>query len=108
MLLGRCGEKGRSGRGLVGLWLVRSAGWVLVGVWSTVSPLYGVLSLVYEVAVGLLLFLGARVPLMRSGASWCFWAIRCTSCLGGLSATSPRVAVRIPLLSLSRSRPANV
>ena len=41
MLLGRCGEKGRSGRGLVGLWLVRSAGWVLVGVWSTVSPSYG-------------------------------------------------------------------
>ena len=117
MLLGRCwerglfvrryGEGGRSGRRLVGLWLVRSTGWALVGC--------GLLSLLYMVFSPLCIkwlwacccscvrvfLLCVRVLLGVFGRSADLAAI------GTLSAISPRVAVRMPLRSLSRIRCTN-
>ena len=84
-------------------WLVRSAGWALglVGLLSFLSCVYMSLVLVYCSRVRVFIMC-VRVFLGVFGRS---------AALAGivtLSAISTRVAGRMPLRSLSRSRPTNV
>jgi hypothetical protein len=101
------------GVGLVVLWLdLFSVGWGRFAGWLGLGVVVYCLSIVFSPLcvkwVWACCCSCVRVfILMCCAFSWCFWAIRRPSVFVRLSAVSPRVAVRMPLPSLSRIRCTN-